>query len=187
MAAWAAGSMTTSELRGGPTQPEVCAVALSKLAVRPGDIAVDIGCGTATVSVAIARTADLVYAIDMRQEAITVAGRTIADSGLTNITLLEGDALSFLEEMEEIDVAFIGGSKGLLQVLSLLAEKRVRTIVVNAVLLETATLAIGTMRERSIFSEAVHLQVSRSHDLAGKTMFKPENPIYIIVGGCGQC
>ncbi|HIJ06785.1 MAG TPA: precorrin-6Y C5,15-methyltransferase (decarboxylating) subunit CbiT [Methanocalculus sp.] len=176
-----------SELKGGPTQPEVCAVALSKLGVRPGDTAIDIGCGTGTVTVAIARVAERIYAIDMRPEAIAVAERTIADSGLTNITLVEGDALPFLEEIEEIDVAFVGGSKGLLQVLPLLAEKRVRTIVVNAVLLETATLAIGTMRERGIFSEAIHLQVSRSADLAGKTMFKPENPIYIIVGGCRQC
>ena len=179
--------MTTSELRGGPTQPEVCAVALLKLGLRPGDCAVDIGCGTGTVSVAIARTARQVYAIDMRPEAIAVAGRTISDSGFTNISLIEGDALPFLEQIEGIDVAFVGGSKGLLQVLSLLAEKRVRTIVVNAVLLETATRAIQTMRERGIFSEAIHLQVSRSADLAGKTMFKPENPIYIIVGGCRQC
>jgi len=179
--------MTESELRGGPTQPEVCAVALSKLAVRPGDTAVDIGCGTGSVSIAIARTADMVYAIDMRPEAIAVAGRTINDSGLTNITLVEGDAAPFLGEIEGIDVAFVGGSKGLLQVLSLLAEKRVRTIVVNAVLLETATLAIQTMRECGIFVEAIHLQVSRSADLAGKTMFKPENPIYIIVGGCRSC
>jgi cobalt-precorrin-6B (C15)-methyltransferase len=176
-----------SELKGGPTQPEICAVALSKLGVCSGDIVVDIGCGTGTVTVAIAWAAERVYAIDMRPEAIAVAERTIADSGLTNITLVEGDALPFLEEIEEIDLAFVGGSRGLPAILSLLAEKKVRTIVVNAVLLETATLAISMMRSLGIFAEAVHLQVSRSSDLAGKTMFKPENPIYIIVGGCRQC
>lgn len=176
-----------SELKGGPTQPEVCAVAVAKLDLCPGDTVVDIGCGTGTVSIAIARTAEKVFAIDMRPEAIAVAGRTIADSGLTNITLVKGDALSFLKETEGIDVAFVGGSKELQQVLPLLAEKRVRTIVVNAVLLETAMLAIGAMRECGIFSEAIHLQVSRSADLAGKTMFRPENPIYIIVGRCEGC
>ncbi|MCQ1539129.1 precorrin-6Y C5,15-methyltransferase (decarboxylating) subunit CbiT [Methanocalculus taiwanensis] len=176
--------MTTSELKGGPTQPEICAVAVDKLGIRPGDTVADIGCGTGTVSIAIARTAQRVYAIDIRPEAITVAEDTIAKSGLTNITLIEDDACSFLQESERIDLAFVGGSKGLPRILLLLAEKRVRTIVVNAVLIETATSAINTMRALGIFAEAIHLQVSRSHDLAGKTMFKPENPIYIIVGRC---
>jgi cobalt-precorrin-6B (C15)-methyltransferase len=179
--------MTTSELKGGPTQPEICAVALEKLGVRPGDCAIDIGCGTGGVSIAIAKTADHVYAIDLRPEAIDVARKAISAAGCTNITLVEGDAIHFLSDAQKIDVAFIGGSKGLTEILSILAEKEVRTIVVNAVLLETAALAITEMRARGIFSGAIHIQVSRSYDLLGKTMFKPINPIYIIVGGCSRC
>ena len=179
--------MTTSELRGGPTQPEVCAVALEKLGISPGDYAIDIGCGTGSVSIAIAKTAEHVFAIDLRPEAINVARETIESAGCRNITLIEGDAIQFLSEKQKIDVAFIGGTKGLSEILLTLAEKRVRSIVVNAVLLETAALAIAEMRSLGIFSEAIHIQVSRSYDLLGKTMFKPINPIYIIVGGCSRC
>ncbi|HJK18510.1 MAG TPA: class I SAM-dependent methyltransferase, partial [Methanocorpusculum sp.] len=45
------------ELPGGPTQPEVMAVSLEKLGVQPGDTVADIGCGTGTVTKAIAALA----------------------------------------------------------------------------------------------------------------------------------
>ncbi|MCP1662395.1 MAG: methyltransferase domain-containing protein [Methanocalculus sp. MSAO_Arc1] len=179
--------MTTSELKGGPTQPEICAVAVDKLGVQKSDIAVDIGCGTGTVSIALAERAEHVYAIDIREEAIRVAQNAILTGGCSNITLVLGNATEFLEDLDEdeiIDVAFIGGTQDLETVLLALVERRVRSIVVNAVLLETAVLAISTMKRLGIFSEAVHLQVSRAHDLNGKTIFKPINPIYIITGRC---
>jgi len=175
--------MTTSPLKGGPTQPEVCAVALQKLGVRKDDIAIDIGCGTGTVSLAMAATARQVYAIDIRPEAIETARENIKLKGFENITLIEGDAIHLINDLDIIDVAFIGGSQGLTRMLTLLAERRVRSIVINAVLIETAATAIHTMRSLGIFQDAVLLQVSRSYDLLGKTMFKPINPIYIIHGG----
>ena len=54
------------ELPGGPTQPEVMAVSLEKLGVQPGDTVADIGCGTGTVTKAIAAlagTSGHVYAV----------------------------------------------------------------------------------------------------------------------------
>ena len=51
-----------------------------------------------------------------------------------------------------------------------------------AVLIETACTAIDTMKRLGIFSDAVHLQVSRSYELTNRTMFKPINPVYIIHG-----
>lgn len=38
------------------------------------------------------------------------------------------------------------------------------------------------MKELEIFREVVHVQVSRSYELVGDIMFKPINPVYIIVG-----
>ena len=60
------------ELPGGPTQPEVMAVSLEKLGVQPGDTVADIGCGTGTVTKAIAALAGEsghVYAVDRRSAA----------------------------------------------------------------------------------------------------------------------
>ena len=39
------------------------------------------------------------------------------------------------------------------------------------------------MKELEIFHEVIHVSVSRGIDLMGETMFKPENAVFIIVGG----
>ncbi len=59
-------------------------------------------------------------------------------------------------------------------------------IVVNAVLLDTVSRTVRTMKELGIFVEALHIQVSRSHELVGDIMFQPINPVYIIVGEVKQ-
>lgn len=69
------------------------------------------------------------------------------------------------------------------EILTRLQTEGTRSIVVNAVLLETAVETIHAMKELDIFIEAVHLQVSRSHDLVERIMFQPINPVYIIHGG----
>lgn len=174
-------------LKGGPTQDEVMAVSLWKLGIRPGDVVADIGCGTGKVSVAAAGLAGTVYAIDRRPEAIAYARNTAAETGATNVEFFEGDAVDFLAGCGTLDCAFVGGSQRLAEVLDLLAGKVRRTIVVNAVLVETLGEAISCMKRLGIFREAVHVQVSRSAELGGGVMFKPQNPVYIIVGGAAPC
>jgi cobalt-precorrin-6B (C15)-methyltransferase len=170
-------------LKGGPTQDEVMAVSLAKLDLRPGARVADIGCGTGKVSIAAAGLADRVYAIDRRPEAIAYARRRAEDAGARNIDFFEGDAVDVLAGIGTIDCAFVGGSRRLPEVLDILAGKVTGRIVVNAVMVETLHEAIRSMKRLGIFSEAVHLQVARSADIAGGVMFKPCNPVYIIVGG----
>ncbi len=174
-------------LKGGPTQDEVMAVSLRKLGIRSGDLIADIGCGTGKVSVAAAELAERVYAVDRRAEAIAYARQTAAEAGAVNIDFFEGDAVDFLSGIDRIDCAFVGGSGRLPEVLDLLSGKVRRTIVVNAVMVETLAEAIRSMKRLGIFREAVHLQVSRSAEIAGGVMFKPQNPVYIIVGGGAPC
>ncbi len=173
------------ELPGGPTQPEVMAVSLEKLGVRPGDTAADIGCGTGTVTKAIAAltgAGGCVYAVDRRPAAVSITRETCA--GLPQVDVFEGEALSFLSSPhKQIDCAFCGGSRDIAAVIARLDEEGCRSVVVNAVLIETAVDTIHAMQERGIFREAVHLQVSRSYELTERIMFKPINPIYIIHGG----
>ena len=121
--------------------------------------------------------------MDAREEACKCTEETKQKCGADNIAIFHGEALDFLASPhEKIDCAFLGGSRDIEKVLEMLVSEGTRSIVVNAVLIETAVSAINKMKELGIFCEAVHLQVSRSHELTGRTMFKPNNPIYIIHG-----
>jgi cobalt-precorrin-6B (C15)-methyltransferase len=171
------------KLRGGPTQDEVMAIALQKLGMRSKDHFADIGCGTGKVSVAASKVVEKVYAIDLRPEAVEHTQKNIQKNRVKNMTLLQGNAVEFLSGDQKIDCAFVGGSKDLDKVLVLLKKKEVRKVVVTAVMISTLHRAIEKMRELDMFQEAVMVQVSRSKPIVDGLMFKPIDPVYIIVGG----
>ncbi|NTV00004.1 MAG: methyltransferase domain-containing protein [Methanoregulaceae archaeon] len=170
-------------LPGGPTKDEIMAVSLAKLALRPDDIFADIGCGTGRISVTAAAFVKKVYAIDLRPEAVTCTRHLAEEQGVDNIEISCENGVELLKRIPLLDTAFVGGSRDLASVLSLLAEKRVRTVVVNAVLLSTLSEAVAVMQQLSIFREAVQVMISRSYPLAGSVMFRPLDPVFIIVGG----
>jgi cobalt-precorrin-6B (C15)-methyltransferase len=172
---------------GGPTKPEIIAVSLSKLGLRDGDIFADVGCGTGSVSIEAARIARnlTIYAIDSRKEALIATEMNFKNFNITNSRLLAGEASDVLgsgDFIDYIDCAFVGGTKNIVSVLEILVEKKARSIVVNAVRIETVVRTIEAMKKLGIFDEVVHISVSRSTPIAGETMFKPENPVYIVVG-----
>jgi cobalt-precorrin-6B (C15)-methyltransferase len=170
--------------RGTPTQPEIIAVALSKLELKPGDKFADIGCGSGSVSISAAVLVRKVYAIDNRDEAISATQDNIKEFGITNIKVLKGEASEVLADLD-IDCAFVGGSVNLETVLEILMKKNSK-FVVSAVKIETVAEAVEIMKLNNIFMELIQIQISRGHSLAGGTMFKPENPVFLIVGG-KQC
>lgn len=175
------------ELSGGPTKDEVMAISLFKLGLLKGDIFADIGCGTGKISLAVSGQASKVYAIDRRKEAVELAREKAGRTGARNIEFFHGEAVDFLPALDRLDCAFVGGSGNLERVLRILHTLGTRSIVVNAVKIETLHLAITTMEQLGIFKEAVHVQVSRSYPLAGGTMFRPIDPVYIIAGGQEGC
>ncbi len=175
------------KLKGGPTQDEILAISLMKLGLRRGDVFADIGCGTGKVALAASSLASRVHAVDLRKEAIDHARASIEAAGASNIVLHHSSAVDFLSDSEDLDCAFVGGSKDLEEVLGLLARKTKRSVVVNAVMLSTLNLAVETMQRLGIFQEVVQVQVSRSYPIAGGMMFKPIDPVFIVVGGFDQC
>ena len=169
---------------GTPTQPEIIAVALSKLALKPSDVFADIGCGSGSVSIQAAPYVKKVYAIDVRDEAVHAASANLKECGITNAEVLNGDAAEVLSNTK-IDCAFVGGSKNLKDVLGLMVEN-VPRFVVSAVRLEIVNTAVDFLKQNNKFRELLQIHISRGSDLAGGTMLKPENPVFIIVGG-EQC
>jgi cobalt-precorrin-6B (C15)-methyltransferase len=170
------------KLAGGPTQDEVMAISLQKMDIRRGNIVADIGCGTGKVAIAMSERAGMVYAVDRRAEAIQASHEQISARGVTNIELLHQDGVSFLKDCEVLDRAFLGGTKQLGDMLELLSEKVRGRIVVNAVLLSSLHECVERMTDLGMFKEAVQVQIARSYPLGGSVMFRPIDPVFIIVG-----
>jgi cobalt-precorrin-6B (C15)-methyltransferase len=173
--------------KGGPTQDEVMAISLQKMDVKRGSVVADIGCGTGKVAIAMAEKADKVYAVDIRPEAVEASRVNARTWGRSNVEIRQQSGLEFLAECERLDGAFVGGTKHLHDMLTLLAEKVHGRIVVNTVLLRSMNQAVDTMVKLDMFKEATQVQVCRSHHLAGSIMFRPIDPVFIIVGEVGRC
>jgi cobalt-precorrin-6B (C15)-methyltransferase len=179
--------MPATKLAGGPTQDEIMAVSLFKLGLRSTDTVLEIGCGTGKVSIAAAQQAKKIFSIDKRPEAIKIARESAQKTTIHNIEFFCTDAADFLESDRIFDCAFVGGTHHLARILPLLAKKVRRTIVINAVLLSTLAQAVTTLQQLDIFCEVVQVQVARSHEISGSIMFKPIDPVYVIVGKGTAC
>lgn len=167
---------------GGPTKPEIIAVSLFKLDIQDGDVFADVGCGTGLISIEATRMAQnlKIYAMDAREVAVDAASQNFKNFGIENAEVIFGESSEVISNLEKVDCAFVGGTKNIVAVLDALIEKGARSIIVNAVRIETVVRVIEHMKLRGIYDETVHIIASRSVDLTGETMFKPENPVYIM-------
>jgi len=179
--------MNGTKLAGGPTQDEIMAVSLFKLGLLNTDTVLEIGCGTGKVSVAMAKTVKKVCSLDKRSDAVSLATKTARNAGVNNIDFFCADAVDFLKNDLVYDSAFLGGTQNLAKILPVLAKKVKRTIVINAVMVSTLESAVTALKELGLFTEVVQVQVSRSHDIAKSIMFKPIDPVYIIVARGAAC
>jgi cobalt-precorrin-6B (C15)-methyltransferase len=179
--------MSGTKLAGGPTQDEIMAVSLFKLGLRSTDTVLEIGCGTGKVTIAVSLQAAKIFSLDKRPEAIKIAKESAQKTSVHNIEFFCTDAGVFLESDRIYDCAFVGGTQQLTQILPVLIKKVRRTIVINAVLLSTLSEAVTTLQHLGVFSEVVQIQVARSHEIAESIMFKPIDPVYVIVGKGTAC
>jgi len=166
---------------GTPTQPEIIAIALMKLKLQRSDIFVDIGCGSGSVSIQAAKLAKKLYAIDDRDEAIHATWENLKECGVTNVSVLKGEASLLLADIDA-DCAFLGGSKNIDQVLGIVIKK-VPRFAISAIRIETAARVMEIMKRNNRFNELIQIQLSRGSELGGGTMLKPENPVFLIIGG----
>jgi len=169
---------------GGPTKPEIIAISLLKLQLQPTDTMADIGCGSGAVTIEAAKIAQHIYAVDHRSTAIATAEYNLKECSINNVTLIEDEASTALEGIK-IDCAFIGGTRQIEHSINASIKAGAKRIVVNAVRIETVGRTIQHMNSLNIFTEAVHVSISKSYALEGETMFKPYNPVYIVTAATG--
>ena len=170
------------------TKQEVRAAAIGKLAVRDGETYWDVGAGTGSVSVEIARVLGegAVYAVEREPDALALIEQNRAKFGLWNLRPVAGSAPGVLGELPAPDAVFVGGSSGnLAEIVGAALEKNPGArIVVNAVTLETVTEALGCFGRLSLREpDAVQLSVSRVREAGHYHMMQAQNPVWVLSAG----
>ena len=168
------------------TKEEVREVCICKLKLYEGAVVYDIGSGTGSIAVEIAGLSEniQVYAIEQKQDAVSLIEKNKKKFGVQNVTVVETMAPEGLSELPVATHAFIGGSSGRLkEILNTLRHINPNMrIVVTAVSMETiceikeVISMDGMIKEK----EVVQLQVSRAEKTGSHHLMKSENPVWIF-------
>ncbi len=168
------------------TKQEVRWLACDMLSVKPEEIVYDIGAGTGSVSMDLARRAHRgrVFAVECNKEALQLIESNRVKTGSYHVTVVEAMAPSGLDNLPAPDCAFIGGSKGNMEpiVAALKAKNPAVRIVVSAIALETVDAATRALRDHGFSVEISCINVSRAHAVGGYHMMQAQNPVYLIGG-----
>ena len=168
------------------TKEEIRILSLSKLQLTVGDCLLDVGAGTGSVSVEMARLLpeSTVYAVEQKAKALELIRQNALKFETPNVKIIEGKAPEVLEGISGVNKIFIGGSGGNLKEIIDWVECNSQTgsrLVINAVSLNTLIDA-RHMLDTLAFSapEIIQVSINRIEKLGNAEMFRPQSPIFII-------
>ena len=166
------------------TKEEVRFVSVCKLHLEKNSVVYDIGSGTGSVAVEIARLSpDIsVYAVEVEADGIELIKTNAQKFGCDNIHVVQNLAPEGFDELPSPTHAFIGGSKGKLkEILATLREKNPRMrVVITAVSLETLAEIQSALKTFSVTDdEIIQLSVSRAEKAGSHSLLKAQNPVFI--------
>ena len=169
------------KLPGTATEEENIYIAMGKLCIQPGQVFLDIGCGSGAVSLAASRFTDRIFGLDLRPEAVDIS-RARVPCG----KFFQGKASELLSDLPEVDRCFVGGTRQIDEFLPILLKKAKPgcIIVVNLARIGIASRVSTLMKELGIFQELLQIHILRGYDLAGDIALKPANPIFMVIGKC---
>lgn len=170
------------------TKEEVREVCICKLRLSEGAVVYDIGSGTGSVSVEIARLSGKinVYAFEYRKEAVELTKLNRDRYGLDNMEIIESKAPHGFENIQVPTHVFIGGTGGnMYYILDKLYEMNSKIrIVMTAVTMETVCKIENWLSQHRVTDlETVQMQINRVNNTAGYHFLKAENPIWIYTFG----
>ena len=172
----------------GPTKEEIRVVTIAKARLREGDVVIDVGCGTGGLTVEAALQVapkGKVYAIDEDPVAIKITTSNVEKFGVkANVTIAGGKAPQALLTFPNADAVLIGGGGISLRAILQIGNSKLKSngrIVVNAILLQTATLAIEELRTLGFKDiDVAHISVAKGKQINSGTMMMARNPITIV-------
>ncbi|MEA5472403.1 precorrin-6y C5,15-methyltransferase (decarboxylating) subunit CbiE [Spirulina sp. 06S082] len=173
------------------TKREIRISILGELALKPKQIIWDIGAGTGSVAIEMARLHpnSHIYAVEKTAMGANLIRKNCQRLQVKNVTVIEGAAPDNLTELPHPDRIFIGGSGGnLLDILPICQAKLQNkgVLVLAFATLEHLHSSISWLQDREWDYRLLNLQISRSVPIGQLTRFSPLNPVTIITAKLGK-
>ena len=167
------------------TKKEVRTVILGQLGLQANQIVWDIGAGTGSVSIEIARIcpSSQIFAIEKTAIGISLIEKNCQNFQVNNISVIGGKAPVNLNKLPAPHRIFIGGSGGNLTSILNLCQKKLLAngiVVVALATLENCHEVLDWIKQHHWQYSLLQLQISRSTSVGQFTRFSPLNPVTII-------
>jgi cobalt-precorrin-6B (C15)-methyltransferase len=166
------------------TKADIRAIAISKLRLKEGSSAIDVGCGSGSITVELClQTKGQVYAIDFDQKAIELTKKNLDKFGVKAEVIL-GKAQDVLPKLPQADAVIIGGTWGDTRQVIELAVGRLKPggrLVIDTILIETMYQALVSINELKLTEvDVTQVTISKARKVTTGTMMLARNPVMII-------
>lgn len=167
------------------TKREIRLIVLGELALQPNQIIWDIGAGTGSVSVEIARLcpSSQIFAIEKTAMGITLIQGNAHRFQVKNVYPISGKAPEVLAGLPNPDRIFIGGTGGNLTSILSICQARLNPsgkIVLALVTMEHFATCLSWFKEHHWYYSYQQIQIFRSLPLGDLTRLNSLNPVMII-------
>ena len=168
----------------GPTKEAIRAIIIYKSEVSNKDKVVDCGCGTGGITCEFSQRASEVVSIDTNPEAIEITEKNLKKFGLgDNVTLINDKGSNALKDIDDIDIAIVGGSgrelEDILEIVNAKLNPNGR-IIITAILVDTKIEAINKLKDLGYNPKIMEVNISNGRVLDRGVLMMSENPIAII-------
>jgi cobalt-precorrin-6B (C15)-methyltransferase len=181
-------SFNQNDVVPGPTKEEIRVVSIAKARLNEGNVVIDVGCGTGGLTVEAALQVGgkgRVYAIDEDEAAVTLTKINVVKFGVEHcVNVTRARAPEGLISMPNADAIFIGGGGTNLRTIIQTAHYKLKPngrIIINAILLETATTAVTELKALGYQDiDITSIAVAKGKQIPSGTMMIARNPITVI-------
>ena len=169
------------------TKEEIRAIQISKGRLSAGQTVLDIGCGSGSVTIEAAiqvEESGKVIGVDIDPNAIELTEKNLKKFGISNYTLIEGNAKDKISELPQVDAIFIGGTGGDTKDIVELCQNKIKSggrIVIGVILIETLYSVLQTIEKLDFESiDITQITIGKSRKTKTGTMMLARNPVTVI-------
>ncbi len=167
------------------TKKEIRTLILGELALQSNQIIWDIGSGTGSVAIEMARLSPTsqIYAIEKSSMGIHLIEKNCQKFQVNNIIPVQSNAPQKLASLPSPHRIFIGGSSGKIEEILNTCQDKLQEkgiIVMALATLENCSKALTWFQENHWNPQLLQINISRSLPIADLTRFSPLNPVTLI-------